>query len=287
MPSKSPNCLLSDNSRDTFIFSSRKIRENIEASRTARTLRLTIAYDGTRYAGWQIQNSNKQHATSNRKPTIQGTLERVLRQILQERVTVVGSGRTDAGVHALSQVAHLEMRSTMPPARLRRSLNQLLPSDIALTRVSECHAPFHARFDAARKHYRYRIVIGEVVLPFIQPYVHQVRVPLLLSRMRREAAVLCGRHDFRAFARSGSDGGGTVRSVRSVRVSRRGQELHIDVVGNGFLHTMVRSMVGTLVDIGRGRLSAGTIRQMLRTRDRRLAGTTAPAKGLTLVSVGY
>ena len=257
-----------------------------------RTLKLTIAYDGTRYAGWQVQHRrNTQQATSHRRlptPTIQGMLERVLRRILQEPVTVVGSGRTDAGVHALAQVAHVTTRSTVPLPRLLRSLNQLLPSDIAVTRLEEAEPSFHARFSACRKRYRYRVFTGEVVPPFIRPYIHHVRVPLHVRLMRREAAALRGQHNFRAFVNAGSARGRTTtRALTDVALRRRGSELLLELEGTGFLHTMVRSIAGTLLDVGRGRLPTGTIRRMLARGDRQLAGTTAPAHGLTLVSVDY
>ena len=260
-----------------------------------RTLKLTVAYDGTRYAGWQIQDRRRQMSdvrrqTSTRQrgtATIQGTLERVLGTILRERVRVIGSGRTDAGVHALAQVAHLRTRSSVPTPRLLRSVNALLPEAIAVTDLQEAAPAFHARFGATRKRYRYRMFTGCAPSPFIRPYVHHVRGALSVSAMRREAAALCGRHDFRAFARSGPRLGDTRRTITVARLSRAGPELRFDVEGSGFLHAMVRSMVGTLVDVGRGRRPAGTVRRMLRTGRRELAGTTAPAKGLTLVHVEY
>ena len=246
-----------------------------------RTLKLTIAYDGTRYAGWQVQK------TSRRQATIQGTLESVLHQILQEPVRVVGSGRTDAGVHAVAQVAHVRTRSAMPGRRLLRSVNRLLPPDVTVTRVEDAGETFHARFDAIRKRYRYRLFTGEAVPPFIRPYVHQVSAPLSLARMRREAFALRGRHDFQAFARSGGIGRTTRREITAIQLRRQGPEIHLDIEGNGFLHTMVRTIAGTLADVGRGHLPAGTVRRMLRTKRRELAGTVAPARGLTLVSVEY
>ncbi len=259
-----------------------------------RKLRLTIAYDGTRYAGWQIQDRRPQTTDRSRgatKPTIQGTIEAVLSRILQESVRVVGSGRTDAGVHALAQVAHVTTRSSVPRERLLRSLNQLLPPDVAVTRIEEADPSFHARFDAVAKRYRYRLFTGPVVPPFVRPYVSQVRSPLRVALMRREALRLLGRHDFSAFARRDGArprrGRGSTRRLTAIALRRRGQEIHLEVEGNGFLRTMVRSLVGTLLEIGRGRLPPGTIRRMLRTRDRRLAGATASARGLTLVSVTY
>ena len=253
-----------------------------------RTLKLTIAYDGTRYAGWQVQNSRPLSTIHRRPPTIQGTLERVLQRILREPVRVVGSGRTDAGVHALSQIAHVRMRATVTCERLLRSVNQLLPSDIAVTEIEEVGDSFHARFSAARKRYRYRVFTGPVVPPFIRPYVHHVRHPLNVAAMRRELETLRGRHDFRAFARARRHAPGTTRRViTSSDLRRKGSEIQLEIEGNGFLHMMVRSIAGTLLDVGRGRLAPGTITRMLRHRDRRLAGVTAPAKGLILVSVEY
>ena len=257
-----------------------------------RTLKLTIAYDGTRYGGWQVQTRRLQPSAfslqRSGRPTIQGTLEAVLTRILQERVRVVASGRTDAGVHAIAQVAHVRTRSSVSRERLLRSVNQLLPRDLAVTKIEEAQETFHARFSPSLKRYRYRMFTGPVVSPFIRPYVHHVRTPLDLALMRREAAGLNGGHEFKAFARQAGRGRATTRrTISSITLKRSGPELHLDVEGNGFLHTMVRSIAGTLMDIGRGRLPAGTVRHLLRSGERTLAGTTAPAKGLVLVSVQY
>ena len=261
-----------------------------------RTLKLTIAYDGTRYAGWQIQRSRHQHALVGSavrgKPTIQETVERTLSRILQEPVTVVGSGRTDAGVHAEAQVAHARVRCNVASNQLLRSVNQLLPPDIAITRIVEAPAVFHARFSATKKRYRYRIFTGLVVPPFVRPYVHHYTAPLDARLMRQEAMRLRGRHDFRAFARMKESDSShatpdTIRTISAIQLTTRGKELRMDIEGNGFLHTMVRSIAGTLIDIGRGRLPRGTMARMLRHKHRALAGTTAPASGLTLLSVTY
>jgi tRNA pseudouridine38-40 synthase len=191
-------------------------------------------------------------------------------------------------VHAHAQVAHLKTRSPIACERLLRSVNALLPHDIAVLSAAEVSGRFHARFQARRKSYRYRIFTGPVVPPFIRPYVHHVRHPLNLPLMRREAASLAGRHDFRGFARgSGQGRASTTRRLEAIAIRRAGPELQLDISGNGFLHTMVRSIAGTLIDVGRGRLPEGTVRRILRTRDRRLAGTTAPAKGLMLMHVEY
>lgn len=262
-------------------------RTTRNVTRAARTLKLVLAYEGTNYAGWQTQRRAKTHGKAD-PPTIQQTVEGALTQILQEPVHLVASGRTDAGVHAEAQVAHLRTRSQLPARRLLAGVNHLLPEDIRVLAIDEAPARFHARFSPSRKRYLYRIYLGAVVPPFLRRYVSQHRGPALATgTMRREAASLAGRHDFRAFARAKSGRQGTVRTITAIRLTRRGQELQLEVEGNGFLHTMVRSIAGTLIDVGRGRRPAGTVRRMLTSGDRRLAGTTAPAQGLTLLSVTY
>ena len=268
-----------------------------------RTLKLTLAYDGTDYAGWQVQNARRQtsparrellpgradvrHQKKTQKPTVQGTVEGALSRILQEQVKIVGSGRTDAGVHALAQVAHCRIRSPMPCERVQRALNSVLPSDIVVTHLEEVRSDFHARFDAKWKRYRYQLVTGPVVLPFERRYVHQVRVPLNVALMRREAAALRGRHDMRAFHQRSRLVRDARRTIRDIRLIRRGDRLTIEIEANGFLHTMMRGIVGTLLDVGRGHRPPGTIARILKTRDRRLLGPTAPARGLSLLSVTY
>ena len=244
-----------------------------------RTLKLTLAYDGTAYTGWQGQRTSR--------PTVQGTVERALRRILQEPVRVVGSGRTDAGAHAEAQVAHLRVRSMMPADVLRRAANALLPPDIVVTKVEDAPEAFHARFDARHKRYRYRMVNGPVVLPFERRWVHQVRSPLNLALMRREAAALVGRHDMRAFHKTSRPVRDARRRISSLSIRRRGDHVTLEIEADGFLYTMVRTIVGTLIDVGRGRRPPGTMAALLTRRDRRAAGPSAPAKGLCLVSVRY
>jgi tRNA pseudouridine38-40 synthase len=247
-----------------------------------RTLKLAIAYDGTNYAGWQIQRMR-----NGAKPTIQGTLERVLQQILQEPARIVGSGRTDAGVHALAQVAHVRTHSSIPCERLKQALNGLLPADIAVTEVVEAGKSFHARFDARTKRYRYQLCNRPVVLPFLRRYVHQVRHPLNVALMRREARTLLGRRDVRAFHKASRPVSDATRIISDVLVRRHDGLITIEIEANGFLHAMVRGIVGTLIEIGRGHRPPGTIRRILTTKDRRLVGPTAPSKGLWLIGVTY
>lgn len=249
-----------------------------------RVLKLAIAYDGTAYAGWQRQAPRAEA----RRRSIQAVVERAFQAVTQRRVCVVGSGRTDAGVHAEAQVAHAHVHSQLPVHRLLRALNHLLPPEIRVMTLEEAPAQFHARFSPSLKQYRYRIHLGGEATPFVARYVHQYRgAPLSLARMRREAARLKGRHNFKAFARASNPRRTAVRTLTDVRLTRHGRELWLEVEGDGFLHTMVRSIAGTLIDVGRGRLPEGTVRRMLQSRDRRLAGTTAPGKGLALVRVTY
>ena len=202
-------------------------------------------------------------------------------------MVVIGSGRTDAGVHALGQIAHVRTRRDPDTARLLRSVNALLPDDIAVLQIERAGPAFHARYNAVSKHYRYRIYTGSVVPPFERRYVLHDPRPLNVAAMRREARALRGRHDFRAFARAGGSGRGTTRTIVSIAVRRVGSELWIDVEGSGFLHTMVRSIVGTLRDVGRGRFPSGTVQRLVRYGVRQDVGTTAPARGLTLIAVHY
>ena len=244
-----------------------------------RTLKLTIAYDGTDYAGWQVQRPGK--------PTIQGTLQEAARNILQEPVHLIGSGRTDAGVHAYGQVAHLRTSDPLPCASLQRALNATVPRDIVVVGLEEAAPQFHARFHATSKRYRYRLVNGPVVVPFIRRYVHHVPSRLNVAVMRREAARLLGRHDFRSFQNAGRVVADTVRTLSAITIRRKAAELIIEMEADGFLQGMARAIVGTLLEIGRGRLSEGSIRRILLAKDRTAAGPTAPARGLSLLRVSY
>jgi tRNA pseudouridine38-40 synthase len=232
-------------------------------------------------------------------------------------VRVIGSGRTDAGVHALAQVAHASIRSRIPLGHLQRGLNALLRPHIVVTGIEEARAGFHARYDARRKRYRYRIINAPTVLPFERRYVHHVTTPLNAAVMKREAQALRGRHDFAPFAKQGppsrtallpvrfgeasaklahdsarakqgSPVKDTRRTVTEVRLIRRaGGLLEFEIEADGFLYGMVRRIVGTLLDIGRDVRSPGTIADILRTKCARLVGPTAPARGLCLVRVQY
>ncbi len=255
-------------------------REAVEAGRTRR-IRITLSYDGTNYHGWQVQPT---------LPTIQGTLEAVLTEIEGASVQVAGSGRTDAGVHALAQVAACTLTNPIPPANLRKALNRLLPRDIRVTELRVVADDFHPRFDAAAKTYEYRIWRAEICPPFERLYVYHYPFPLDEERFLEFAPVLAGEHDFAAFAAADEKyerGISTVRTIYSSTAERRGDLLLYRVRGTGFLKHMVRNMVGVLLEGAKGNLSRADIDARLRPRCGIPPGPSVPARGLFLVSVEY
>lgn len=244
-----------------------------------RSIRLVLEYDGTRYFGWQAQEQS---------PTIQQSVEGALERILGERVILHGSGRTDRGAHALGQVAHFLSSTALPPLRIQAALNALLPPDIAAVEVSEAGEDFHARYSARSKVYRYRILNRRARPALERDRTWHVPGPLDLDRMRSGAIHLIGEHDFRAFRKEGGSRSSAVRTVIAIEISRRGEEVTIEVEATGFLYTMVRSVVGSLVRVGRGDWEPEAIRDILASGDRvRVGPQTAPARGLCLVRVKY
>ncbi len=241
--------------------------------------KLLLQYDGTRYDGWQ-----KQGNTAN---TIQGRLEAVLSALAGEAVAVHGAGRTDAGVHALGQVASVRLPLDLPAEELRRRLNAALPEDIAVADVRPAGERFHARLNAVGKTYRYAVRLGDVPDVFCRKYQFRVAEPLDLAAMERAAALLTGRQDYRSFCSNRKMKKSTVRTVDAIRLERRGRDLTFTFHGDGFLYHMVRILVGTLLEVGRGEREAGDMPAVLAARDRSAAGFTAPPQGLTLVSVDY
>jgi tRNA pseudouridine38-40 synthase len=250
----------------------------------ARNLKLTLAYDGTDFSGWQVQPDLE---------TVQGTLASVIRRLTGENVLPQGSGRTDAGVHALAQVASFVTASPIPVENFQKALNDLLPAAIRVLEVSEVAGDFHARKSARAKTYRYRIFRGPVCLPFRARYVWHFPYPLDEDAMSRAARAVVGEHDFTSFAavdpEKGEDEGevSNVRTIFSSAWERQGDELIYSVRGSGFLHHMVRNLVGTFLLVGKGTLQVEDIRRILEAHDRSAAGATAPASGLFLVSVEY
>ena len=247
----------------------------------SRILKLTVAYDGTDYVGWQRQAAGT---------SIQGLIEDALSPIEGKRVIAHGAGRTDAGVHALAQVASVRLSSTIDTSTLARALNAVLPLDVRILEAEEAPDEFHARFSATGKRYEYRIVNGPVASPFIRRYVWHVIPALNLEAMRRASSLLIGTHDFSAFQGAGTPVTSTERTVRHLEWragSGPDTPLVVDIEGDGFLRHMVRNIVGTLVDIGLGRWPAEDMERILLSRDRHNAGTTAPPSGLFLTRVLY
>ncbi|MCC7157585.1 MAG: tRNA pseudouridine(38-40) synthase TruA [Bryobacterales bacterium] len=246
-----------------------------------RRIKITLSYDGTEFHGWQVQPG---------LPTVQGALERVLSEIEGSSVDVHGSGRTDAGVHALAQVASFDLRNPIPPDNLRRAMNRLLPRSIRVLDVNEADASFHARFSAAGKTYEYRIYRGETCPPFLRLYVLHHPYALDEAAWIDAAGVYQGRHDFSAFAASDEKdelGHSKVRTIFSSGAERTGDLLVYRVHGSGFLKHMVRMMVGSLLEVGKGNLDGAALALRLMPGFEGKAGPSVPASGLFLVSVDY
>lgn len=246
-----------------------------------RRLRFNIAYDGTDFNGWQVQPG---------LPTIQGVLESIIGQIEGAPVHVCASGRTDAGVHAIAQIAAVSLSNPIPPDNFRRAVNRLLPPDIRISDVSVVNAEFHPRFDAVRKTYEYRIFREEVCPPFGRRYVYHHPYPLDESAMMDAALLFEGKHDFSAFAASDERdllGASKVRIVFRSAFSRDGELLIYRVTGSGFLKHMVRNLVGVLLEVGKRNLTVEDIPQRLVPGCAIRPGPTAPARGLFLLSVEY
>ena len=263
--------------------------------------KLTLSYDGSHFHGWQVQPN---------LATVQGSLADAIHHVTGETVLPQGSGRTDAGVHALAQVASFTLVAPVPPANLQRALNRVLPASIRVLSADEVPASFHARHSSRRKTYEYRLFERRVRLtpgepaaericsPFLAGYVWDCRWPLDFDRMNEAAALFLGQHDFTAFAASDPERGlrdddeapsgpNPVKTIYSSDWSRENDLLIYRVHGSGFLHHMVRNLVGTMVDVGRGSLAPADIPRILASRDRTTAGPTAPARGLFLREVVY
>lgn len=250
-----------------------------------RNIKITIEYDGTNYKGWQIQQARPGEIGTEK--TIQGVIERVLSGILQDEIRIIGAGRTDAGVHALGQVANFKTKSKMPMAVMQRALNALLPKDIVIVDIEEVHPDFNARYDARSKTYRYQILNRDYSTAFDRLYQYHFPYKLDVRLMAREARILVGRKDFKSFQAADKRERMSVRNIRRISIRKDGPAINIDIEANGFLYNMVRNIVGTLIEIGRGKFAPGSMKRILRARDRTLAGPTAPAKGLCLVRVRY
>jgi tRNA pseudouridine38-40 synthase len=243
-------------------------------------LKLVLEYDGTHYHGWQRQIS---------LPTIQGILEEAIRKVADEKVTVIGAGRTDAGVHALGQVANFKTNSHLKPDTWQRALNSVLPEDIVVRHAVMVPDRFHARYDARGKTYQYRILNRSFQSAIQRKHQWVVYPPLKPVRMRAAAHLLRGRHDFSAF-QAGSERDrkrAAVCNVKRLVLTRQGNEIYITIEADRFLHQMIRMIVGTMVEVGKGKRRPTEIRKILESKDQSQAGQTAPPQGLFLITVKY
>ena len=246
--------------------------------------KLLIQYDGTDFHGWQVQANDR---------TIQGELERAVSLIEGETVRVTGSGRTDAGVHAEGQVANVFLSQAFTPDALRKAINGNLCRDIRILNVETESDDFHARFSAKKKTYVYRVVNAPVMSPFWRRFAHHEARPLDVGRMNQVARLFLGEHDWTAFSSAQADGENKVRNVTDFTIESRWDDranaslVEFRISAGGFLRYMVRSIVGTMLEVGRGEKDSDTIHTAIVTRDKSLAGQTAPAQGLTLLKVDY
>jgi len=246
---------------------------------SVRNLALTISYDGTDFAGWQTQPGFR---------TVQETLEKAVSEFTGvERVHLNASGRTDAGVHAVGQVANFRTAASYPIETVTRAINARMPGDIAITAAKEMPQEFDANKDARRKLYRYVIHDGPVMSPFMRRYAVHAKYRLDAPAMRRASECLKGRHDFHSFETEWPNRQSSVRTITHLGVSRAGEHVWIDVEADGFLYNMVRSIAGTLMDVGRGHIPESRVAEILNAEDRREAGPTAPPHGLFLMRVAY
>ncbi len=240
--------------------------------------KLIIAYDGTEYKGWQYQPDQR---------TVQGTIHRALQIITKRKPKLYGAGRTDAGVHALGQVANFHTRLSIPADSMKKAINSLLPPDIRVLKCEIVEEKFNARFHSKGKVYEYRLFHGEVILPSIQRYVGHVKWGELdLNAMRQAASFLVGERDFSSFTSEASKKD-KVRRIHSFKIWRKGGIIYFRVRGSGFLKYMVRIMVGTLIEVGKGKITPKEFQEILEAKNRNLAGPTAPPQGLFLLKVLY
>lgn len=243
-----------------------------------RTVQLILGFEGTHYEGWQSQRKNK---------TIQEVFERILSKILKGSVTVFGCSRTDSGVHARQFVAHFKTPAALPDEKIKDALNYYLPKDVTVFKARTAHESFHARFDAKSKLYRYRIWNDRTRPLFERNYTYWHPNPLNILAMRRAAKHLVGRHDFSAFQAQSGDGRNPVKTLKKVQLRCKKPLIEIDVEGTGFLRHMVRIIAGTLIEVGRGRMNPDAVKEILSSKDRKKAGSTAKPQGLILWKVSY
>jgi tRNA pseudouridine38-40 synthase len=254
-----------------------------------KSFKLTIQYDGTEYAGWQVQPNEK---------TVQGMIENILKKLAPDSSRLLATGRTDAGVHALEQIACFRTDVTHSPDTIKKALNAQLPNDIVILEAAYCNQSFHPRYDANKKIYSYTICTDQIISPFLYRYTWNAHYRLNISEMEKASLPLVGRHDFSSFQAAGCAAKDPVREIISIEIRKkksmsfmnsaiRGNFLTISVEANSFLRHMVRNIVGTLVEVGRGRIKSDDMENILGSRDRTMSGPTAPAQGLFLHKVFY
>ena len=243
-----------------------------------RRIRLRVAYDGTAYCGWQVQPE---------VPTIEGELNQAISRLTKEEIIVIGASRTDAGVHAKGNVAVFDTESTIPADRFAYALNPLLPEDIVVVASDEVEADWHPRHCDTEKTYEYKILNSKFPDPMRRRDTYHVSFDLDLEKMREAAGYLKGEHDFKSFCCVRTQAESTVRTVYSLDVDKKDDEIHITITGNGFLYNMVRIIAGTLIQVGKGRFEPEYVQYMLNACDRTQAGQTAPPQGLTLMKIDY
>lgn len=244
-----------------------------------RNIRIKLAYEGTRYQGWQKQE--------NHENTIQGKLETLISRMCGEEISIQGSGRTDAGVHALGQVANFHTSCDMAVEEMEHYMNQYLPEDIVVWEVKEVQERFHSRLNAKGKRYVYRVWNGRVPNVFYRRYAYFMSDVLDLPAMREAAEYLVGEHDFKSFTSAKKSKKSTIRRIDSIDIRNEGEMITFTFQGNGFLYHMVRILVGTLLEVGRGIRSPHTMKELLKAGNRELAGELVPGKGLFLEEVFY
>lgn len=243
-----------------------------------KRIKLTIAYDGTNYCGWQVQPNGI---------TIEEVLNKAIQKLTGEEIQVIGASRTDSGVHALGNVAVFDTETTIPPEKLAVALNQRLPDDIVIVKSEEVPADFHPRYCDCSKTYEYHIINTRIPDPTRRLTNYFVSYVLDVEKMRKAAAYLIGEHDFVSFCNVRTDVESTVRTITGLEILTNGDEITVRITGNGFLYNMVRIIVGTLIRVGRGFYEPEKVKEILEAKDRKAAGVTAPAHGLVLVKIDY
>lgn len=245
-----------------------------------RNIRLTIEYDGARFCGWQSQRKEK-------RKTVQEEIEKAGYKLFGKKINLIGAGRTDSGVHAEAQAANFKIDSNLPLRNIKRGLNSCLPEDIVITAADEVDISFHSRFDAKEKLYRYTILNRKIRSPLLKQHSAFVSYDLNINSMRKAAKYLIGRKDFKSFQASDKKEKSSIRTIKKLTIVSKPPLIEIYIQADGFLYNMVRNIVGTLIDVGRGRMKPDKVKEILSKTRRALAGQTAPAKGLCMVKVFY